>query len=361
MKLKSEKTRRNSLKENKPLVYKKVRKFKDKLAKGESIALIQLQYSYACNLNCEHCCTRRFQKEVKNRRKLTPFDVKNLFDQADKMGLARVTITGGEPLVFHDFKDLVEAIGPKRFWINCDTNGWFLTKKRAKKLKKMGVDRIQLSIDNSDAKEHDKWRGRDGSHKRAMEAVDAALEAGLSIFIQTMGTHERIKTKELKDFIKYFNKKGIGVYVNYPKPVGAFEGHFESLVTKDDMKYMVDELEKMDAFTHLTPAYGINMGCISVKGIISITQFGDVMPCPWIPISLGNIFEEKLKKIIKRGLDIKHFGEWEETCLAGEDRNFIHNYLVKTYGKELPVKCDEIFTKEDKTKKPFHEDKRLFS
>ena len=183
-----------------------------------------------------------------------------------------------------------------------------------------------------------------------------------AIFIQTVATKQRIRSQELKDFLQYFNDKGISVYVNYPKPVGAWEGNFDVLIGKDDMDYMVKELEaNYDAFTHLTPGYGLNMGCIAVKGVISITQYGDVMPCPWIPISLGNIFDEPLKDIVKWGLDIKWFGERIETCIAGEDRVFIHNYLTKTYGKPLPVKWTEIFTDEDKTKKPFNEDIRLFS
>lgn len=352
---------RNRLKDEKPLVYGKVLKFKEKLAKGESIAIIQLQYDYACNFRCEHCSIEGFQRSD-GSRKLTPDDVSDLFQQADEMGLARVTITGGEPLVFKDFDELVRAIDPEKFWINCDTNGWFLDERRARHLKRIGVDRIQLSIDSLDAKGHDKFRRMPGSYERAIKAIKASQDAGLAIFIQTVATKQRIRSGELKEFIKYFNGMGAAVYVNYAKPVGAWEGHFDALVGKNDMRYMVEELEKKyDAFTHLTPAYGINMGCISVKGIFSVTQFGDVLPCPWIHISLGNIFNEPLKDIIQRGLDIKFFGERVETCLIGEDRNFIHNYIAKkTYGKPLPVKWSEVFTDEDRTKKPFNKDKRLF-
>lgn len=350
----SDAKKRNSLRDKKPLVFDKVSKFNEKLKKGESIAIIQLQYNYACNLNCKHCCTRRFQQEGKGR-KLTPEDVKDIFDQADEMGLARVTITGGEPTIFPDFDELVAAIGPDRFWINCDTNGVLFDKKMAKHFKEIGVDRIQLSLDRLDPGQFSLHHGQ------AIEAVDYALDAGLAVFIQTMVTHKRIRTEELKVFIKHFNDKGVSVYCNYPKPVGAFEGQFEALVTKGDMDYMVNELEaNYKCFTHLTPGYGVNLGCISVKGMISITAFGDVMPCPWIPISLGNIFEEPLKDIVKRGLSIKYFGEWCKTCLAGEDRKFIEKYITKTYGKKLPVLWRDLFPYEDRTKKPFNESKKLF-
>ena len=355
--LKSEEIKnRNKLKEEKPYVYEKMIKLGEKIRQGESIAIIQFQYNYTCNFRCEHCSVKRFQGRNK-ARSFTIADVKELARQADEMGLARFVITGGEPLVFKDFDALVAAIDPEKFYINCDTNGWLLDKRRAKHIKRIGVDRIQLSIDSLDADEHDRFRGVKGSHERAMKSVDVALGAGLGIFIQTVVTKQRLYSDEFIEFVEHFNTKGIGVFVSYAKPVGSWEGNFDVLVDKDDMKYMEALERKHRVFTHLTPAYGLNMGCIAVKGMISVTQYGDVLPCPYIHVSIGNVFKEPLKDIIQRGLDIKYFGEHVDICHIAEDRDFIHNYVAKKiYGKPLPVSCSDVFTEQDKTQKPFHEE-----
>lgn len=355
-----ESDKRNRLKREKPYVYEKVMKFEEKLKRGESIAIIQFQYNYTCNFTCKHCSVKRFQGKS-DKRSFTIADVKNLFRQADEMGLARVTITGGEPLVFKDFDDLVAAIDPQKFYINCDTNGWLLNEKKAKHIKSIGVDRVQLSLDSFYAEEHDRFRGVKGAYERAMKAVDIAMDTGLAIFIQTVVTKQRLRTDEFIQFIEFFHKKGVGVFVTYAKPVGSWEGNFNVLVDKNDMKYMEELEKKYNVFTHLTPAYGLNMGCISVKGMFSVTQYGDVLPCPYIHTSIGNVFEEPLKDIIQRGLNIKYFGEHVDTCLIAEDRDFIDKYIVKKlYGKPLPVPCSEVFTDEDKTQKPFNEDEKLF-
>jgi len=347
--------RRNKLKEEKPLVYAKVARFKEKLEKGESIAIVQFQYNYTCNFHCQHCSIKGFQGKS-NRRQFTIPDVKNLSRQADEMGLARFVITGGEPLVFKDIDELTAAIDPKKFYISCDTNGWLLDKKKAKHLKSIGIDRVQLSIDSLNPKEHDAFRRMNGAHERAMEAVDAALDAGLGIFIQTVVWKERLYSDEFIKFVEHFNKKGIGVFVSYAKPVGAWEGNFDVLIDKKDMKYFEGLEKKHNVFTHLTPAYGLKMGCIGVKGMFSVTQYGDVLPCPYIHISIGNVFEEPLKDIVKRGLSIKFFGEHVDTCTVAEDRNFIHNYLEKkVYGKSLPVHWSEVFTKKDFRKEVFRD------
>ena len=337
----------SKLKEEKPYVYQKMMEFDNMVSRGESIAIIQFQYNYMCNFRCVHCSVKRFQGKNK-RRQFTMADVKSLADQADEMGLARFVITGGEPLVFPDFDELVKTIDPQKFYINCDTNGWFLDKEKAKHLREIGVDRIQLSLDSFDEEGHDKFRRMKGSYKRVMRAVDAVLATpGLDIFIQTVVTKQRLHSDEFIKFVEYFNNRGIGVFVSYAKPVGAWEGNFDILVNKEDMEYFEKLEKKYNLFTHMTPSYGRNRGCIAVNGMISVTQYGDVLPCPYTHVSIGNVFKEPLKDIIDRGLSIKWFGQPHYTCLIAEDREFIDIIAKKVYGKPVPVHYSKVFTKKD--------------
>lgn len=352
---KIEQQKRSKLQLEKPLVYDKVLKFPDKLKRGESIAIIQFQYNYICNFKCIHCSIKRFQGK-QNKQSFTLDNVKKLASEADELGLARFVITGGEPLIFKDFDDLILAINPEKFYINVDTNGWFLDNKRAKHLKSIGVDRIQLSIDNLNELEHDNFRQATGSFKRAMNAIDAAQIANLDIFIQTVVTKQRLYSSEFIKFVEYFNNRSIGVFVTYAKPVGCWENNFEIMVNKQDMDYFRELEKKYHLYTHLTPAFNRDLGCVAVKGMISITQYGDVLPCPYIHISIGNVFQESLKDILQRGLNIKYFGEWEKTCVIAEDRRFIDKYIVPhVYNHPLPVWCEKVFTQEDETKIPFNQ------
>jgi len=350
-----EASRRNKLKEEKPYVYEKIQRFAEKFRRGESIAIIQFQYNYQCNLRCVHCSVKRFQGK-ESKREFTLADVAKLAREADELGLARFVLTGGEPLIFKDFDDLVRTIDPAKFYINVDTNGWFLDETRARHLKSIGVDRIQLSIDSLDEAEHDAFRRAKGSHARAMRAVDASRAAGLGIFIQTVVTKQRLHSEEFLDFVRFFNAKDVGVFVTYAKPVGAWEGNLDVLVDRADMDYMRELEQRHNVFTHLTPAYGLDLGCIAVKGMISVTQYGDVLPCPYIHTSIGNVFEEPLKDVIARGLGIKFFGEHVDTCMIAEDKAFIKEYVAgKIYNKPLPVPCAEVFTEKDRTVTPFNE------
>jgi MoaA/NifB/PqqE/SkfB family radical SAM enzyme len=343
----AEQARRSRLQTQKPRVFEKIQRYREKVERGESVAIVQFQYDYTCNFRCQHCCITGFQRR-KGGRAFTIPDVRELSRQADEMGLAHWVITGGEPLVFPDFDELVAAIDPQKFYLTSDTNGWLLDAARARHLKAIGVDKIQLSLDSLDAAEHDAFRRKPQSHARVLRAIDAALDAGLSLILSTVVTKQRVRSAEFIELLEFAKGKGIGTFVTYAKPAGAWQGRTDVLIDRSDMDY-VRELEKRyNVFTHLTPSYGMDLGCIAVKRMISITKFGDVMPCPYIHTTLGNVFEEPLRDIVARGMRIKYFGRHVDTCLIAEDRAFLAKYVDgRIDGKPLPVPCAEVFDKED--------------
>jgi MoaA/NifB/PqqE/SkfB family radical SAM enzyme len=342
-----ESAKRDLLRREKPYVYEKIMQYDEKVKRGESIAILQFQYDYNCNFACQHCDITKLRGKDQSRF-FTLKDVKELSRQADEMGLAHIVITGGEPLVFPDFDDIVKAIDPQKFYITSDTNGWYLDAQKAKHLKKIGLDKIQLSLDSLSAAEHDDFRRKAGSHQRAVAAIDACLDAGLNIILATVVTKQRVRSAEFIEFLEFAKIKGVGVFVTYAKPVGAWEGNYSVLIDRSDMDYLRGLEKKYDVFTHLTPSYGLSLGCIAVKRMVSITKYGDVMPCPYIHVSLGNFFKEPLKDIIGRGMKVKYFKKHIDTCLIAEDRKFIEEYEAKRiYGKPVPVPCEEVFKKED--------------
>ncbi len=343
--------KREQLKKEKPRVFEKISHFDEKVSRGESIAILQFQYDYACNFNCVHCCITRLRRQGKSRC-FGIDDVRELSRQADELGLAHLVMTGGEPLVFPDFDEIVKAVDPQKFYITSDTNGWHLDEARARHLKEIGVDKIQLSLDSLDAQEHDDFRRAKGSHARALRAIDAAQKAKLAIIVQTVVTKARVRSEEFVKFLEFLNGKGVGVFVTYAKPVGNWESNLDVMIDRSDMDYVRELEKKHNVFTHLTPSYGLDLGCIAVKRMVSITKYGDVMPCPYIHTSLGNVFEEPLKDILARGMSIKMFGEHADSCFIAEDRRFIEEYEKrKIWGRRLPVHYSEVFAESDLIKK----------
>jgi MoaA/NifB/PqqE/SkfB family radical SAM enzyme len=317
-------------------------KYDEKLSKGESVAGIQIQYNYKCNMRCVHCAITPFQHTYK-RRILTIDDIKNLAEQADQLGLANFGISGGEPTLFKDFDQLIEAINPQKFWIQVDTNGWLLDDKLAQHWKDIGIDKVDLSIDSLNPSEHDAFRQKPGAWNRAMQTIESCNKVGLSVLISTVVTHERIHSSEFVDFLKFFDDKVSAITVCWGKPVGSWEGQADKLCTQEDADYLYILSKTYNAFEHsILRAYGKHLGCLAVKRMASLTQFGDVMPCPWLYFKLGNIFDTPLKDILEKGM--RYFGHFEPTCLCGYNKKFIEKYLTQTYNKNIPVPIEDIIS-----------------
>lgn len=351
-----EAAKRNDLAQRKPYIAAKLARITEMEERGEISPIIRLEKSYLCNFTCPHCSAEYYMDRhlkkvfqiVDERRKIDLDDIRRISREADELGLARFVITGGEPLVMKDFDEVVAAIDPDRHYVITDTNGWFLDLAKAKHLKSIGVEKVQLSLDSMVEADHDAFRNKPGSYKRVMRAIDAAREAGLNLILSTVLVKGRAKTDEFRQMCEFAKAKGIGLYVSYAKPTGSCTEHPEFVIEKEDAD-IVRELEKeYPVFTHMTPSYGSFKGCITVKGIITITSTAEVTPCPYIDFSLGNLRETPLKEILARGMRNPWLGPHRPDCLIGEDPQFIKIHTERTQGRtHLPVPWGQGFSDHD--------------
>ena len=325
---------RMTLQQKKPLVFAKISKHPEMIKNKECVALIQLQYNYACNFKCKHCAIEKFKQNAGSGRCMTIPDVKRIADQADAMGLASICISGGEPLIFPDLKDIIDTIDPRRFVISMDTNGWFLSEKKIKWLVENGVDRIHLSMDGL-AGNHDAFRNKEKSWERCIEALPYCNEYGLGVIINIVATKNLIESGELIKQLDYISQFQEHASIIYAKPIGAFENSHNEILDSKDLEYIQSLTKKYNCSTHLSVNCGYEFGCLCFKRHLAITVYGDILPCPWIPIKIGNIFTEDLEIIVKRGLNIKWFSyDNKYSCQSGNrDTYFYQNILpqVKDY------------------------------
>ncbi|HJV26691.1 MAG TPA: radical SAM protein [Aromatoleum sp.] len=352
----AEAAKRNDLASRKPYVAAKLARISEMEARGDISPIIRLEKSYLCNFQCTHCSAeyymdRHLHKVFKiedERRKIDLDDIRELSRQADELGIARFVITGGEPLVMKDFDAVVEAIDPDKHYVITDTNGWFLDYERAKHLKAIGVEKVQLSLDSFIPEQHDAFRNKPGSYKRVMRAIDASIDAGLNLILSTVLVKGRAKTDEFREMCEFCTKKGIGLYVSYAKPTGSCTEHPEFVITKEDADIVREFEKKYNVFTHMTPSYGSFKGCITVKGLITVTSTAEVTPCPYIDLSLGNLRETSLAEILDRGMRNPWLGPHRPDCLIGEDPQFIKLHTEKTKNSVLlPVPWGKGFSDSD--------------
>ena len=98
----------------------------------------------------------------------------------------------------------------------------------------------------------------------------------------------------------------------------------------DQLKFLETE---NNVFTHMTPSYGQPGRCITVKGINTINHDGELIPCPYMDLSLGNITKESLATVLERGMKNEWLGPYRDECIIGEHPEFIqfHNKAVEDW------------------------------
>jgi hypothetical protein len=115
--------------------------------------------------------------------------------------------------------------------------------------------------------------------------------------------------------------------IGWAVPVGRWNDHEEVLLTDDDLEYLRRLHEKhLHVRTDFEANY-FHFGCGAVKERLYLTTSGDVIPCPFLHIRLGNVFREPLASIRRRALQIPAFQGYSRLCLAANDRQFRREHL----------------------------------
>lgn len=344
----AEKNKRKDQSQKRPRVHEKIQSYFKNMLDGEISPILRLKINRSlCNFHCAHCCEEPYMsRDLKKRTgTLDPRpqmgleEYRELSRQADECGIFRFVLTGGEALLDKNLDKLIEALDPTKHLIILDTNGWTFDEEKAKWFAGLGGYKVQISLDSYIEEEHDSFRGKKGSYKRVIRSLAAAKAAGLELLISTCIIKDRVFSEEFIDLCNYCKNEDIPLYVTLAKPVGTAREQETWVCTKkdvDQLKYLED---KYNVFTHMSPSYGQPGRCITVKGINTVNHDGEIIPCPYMDLSIGNVTKEPLVDILNRGMMNSWLGPYRDECIIGEHKEFIkfHNQAVHDYLDVSPL------------------------
>ena len=151
-----------------------------------------LYMSNTCNLRCRHCwITPGF-----GDGKTTPGDfvdptaLRQGVVEAKSLGLCSVKLTGGEPMLHPRFMEIADMLTAEGMSLDMETNGTLITAENASHLKdKTNVRFISVSLDGSDSRSHDGFRGVPGAFDAALRGLDCLVSAGYKNCQVIMSVH----------------------------------------------------------------------------------------------------------------------------------------------------------------------------
>ena len=181
--------------------------------------------SGACNLACQHCwIVPRFQTEDNNGQHIKLEYVKKAIREAKPLGLSSVKLTGGEPTIHPQFREIVSLIEKEKLNITMETNGVLIDEDLARFLKGMPhFSFVSVSLDGAKPETHDRMRGVVGSYRQAVSGIKHLIAAGFRP--QIICTLHRGNVSEMTDLIDMAENLGCGsVKFNLVQQIGRGQG-----------------------------------------------------------------------------------------------------------------------------------------
>ncbi len=176
---------------------------------NRKIDYLRISVTDRCNHNCVYCVPEAAFVYKSQSDNLSYVQIESLVKTAAKMGITKVRLTGGEPLMRKDIEQLVaklaviEGIGEV-----CMTTNGSLLADVAKKLKRNSLGRVNISIDSLDL---DRYREitRGGDLRQVIEGVEAAIKAELTPIKINMVVLNDTTEKEIEAMNAFCEQRGL--------------------------------------------------------------------------------------------------------------------------------------------------------
>jgi SynChlorMet cassette radical SAM/SPASM protein ScmF len=257
---------------------------------------------------------------------------------AKELGLLSVKLTGGEPLLRGDLRNLLEFCKESDIGVWIETNGTLITKDTLQMLKDTSVGFISVSLDSSCEDKHDAFRGRKGTFKQTLSGIESLVGEGFAP--QVIMTLYRENINYFEHFLGLMQNVGVDdIKVNIISCIGR--GHEmqvsgmvpsvrEVLGFRDKLEFFRKSfngyifLDIPVAFKSLENLKKRNFGKCAVKNILGVLSDGRVSLC-----GVGYL-DEKLV-----------FGNIRKNPSTLKDI-WLHNTTLKKIREDIPSKLKGV-------------------
>jgi pyrroloquinoline quinone biosynthesis protein E len=147
------------------------------------------ELTYACPLHCAYCSNP--VDFAGHHDALDTDDWRRVLREAERLGVVQVNFTGGEPLLRPDLESLVEQARALDLYTNLITSGIPLERGRLERLRRLGLDNVQVSIQDSRPAESDRIAGHEAfEHK--LRVARWVKELGFPLTVNTVLHRENL-------------------------------------------------------------------------------------------------------------------------------------------------------------------------
>jgi cyclic pyranopterin phosphate synthase len=194
---------------------------------GRPLLNLRVSVTQRCNLHCPYCHREGEEKRVGNSvTEMTTEEIVRIVKVAISLGMRRVKITGGEPLLRTDILDIVKGIaGIKGLKdLSMTTNGTLLS-EYAEDLHNDGLMRVNVNIPTLNSETYRKLVG--GNLQDVLNGIEAAIEVGFDPVKLNMLLLKGINEKDISEMMRFASESGAILQLIELEPVNVSSAYFE--------------------------------------------------------------------------------------------------------------------------------------
>ncbi len=219
---------------------------------GRRIEYLRISVTDKCNLRCVYCMPPEGLPWLQRSEILSYEEIERIVATMARMGLRRVRLTGGEPLVRRDVAGLVRRLAAIEGIedLALSTNAVLLA-PLADELRQAGLDRVNVSLDSLRPDRIDALARRPGAHARILEGLEAADRAGFHPIKVNAVIMRGRNDDELEDFARITLERPWHVRFIEVMPVGANLG-----ISAREFISAAEMLERVRGIAAIEPVEG---------------------------------------------------------------------------------------------------------
>ena len=248
---------------------------------GRPLRDLRVSVTDRCNFRCRYCMPReRFGKEhnfLPKSEILSYEEIQKFVLACKPLGLRKVRITGGEPLLRKDLPKLVRYISDLGLEVALTTNGSFL-KREAARLAESGLDRVTISLDAVDQELHSRITDSNVTVADILDGIHEAISRGLGPVKVNCVVQRGVNESQIPKLVRQF--RGTGAIVRFIEfmDVGGTNGWTRGQVvpTSEILEFLSDEFDLVplmrDSPSDVASRWGHSDGSGEVGFISSVSQ-----------------------------------------------------------------------------------------
>ncbi len=247
---------------------------------------VMIGLTYRCQCRCRHCCINMYPKDKAGE--LSRAEVFALIDEVAALGASGITLFGGEPMLSPDYLDYARRARERGLYVSINTNGYKLDEAAARDMREAGITKVFISVDGSDEAQHDEWHGLPGAYRRAIDGLKNAAAHGMHAVLSVCATGEKVRNGEIARTLELSGSIGAATRLTYPMRAGNWLDGDNSGLTAEDRA----ALERF-------PNEDMTLCSAGLRAIFYVSPYGEVQPCPSVPVAYGNIREGGLLRTVR--------------------------------------------------------------